>query len=135
MPPAQQLGQFQRQRAFQTDEQPPVRHAVNRLAREREVFHRRGERVATFEQNLGKDVVIRATVADMINVQIEWFGERLRITRSIGIPRCEVGLGQLENAKALIVVRTFVEIEFPLTLLVNFLDHAANALFADVRNG
>src|SRR3989442_1128458 len=127
--------QLQRQFALKADEQRPACHTVNHLARQGERLYRRGEREAALEQDLAQQVVSRSAPADMVHVQVELPLKRLGILRRVGVPGVEIGLGELENAKAAVRLLRALQVELAGVLVAELLDDAAHAFLADIGNG
>lgn len=93
--------QFKRQLALEADEKQAVRGAVNFLARQRQRFHRRGERVAAFDQDFVQNVIIRAAFANVTDVQLELLLQRRGVAGfDVRMPCFEIGFRQLEDFEA-----------------------------------
>ena len=71
----------------------------------------------------------------MVYVQVELLFQRRRIVRNIGVPGLEVGLGQLENPEATVLLAGAFQIEFAFVLVVELLNDSADTLLVDFGDG
>ena len=128
--------QFQRQLPLQADEERAAGHAVHGLAGHGQGLHRRGEREAALEQDLVEQILVCVRPSRMWSTCSSSCSlQRLRVVRHLGVPGLEVGLGQLEDPEAAILLAAAVQIELARVVVIELLDDPAHALLGDVGDG